>query len=118
MSRYILTPSTERGNNQENIFHLIPTEGIIEQNRDIELPDNIIPKYDCVGCTRLEKRLNNFLIKLSKADIRRSKDGFIAYRSKIFDTKFDDFVRDCCNHIFLEKYEYLYVMLRNNGITF
>lgn len=116
MSRYILTPAIKDG--QENIFHLIPTEGIIEQSRNIELPYDIIPKYDVSGCKMSEKRLNNFMLKLSKANIGKSKDGFIVYGSKMFDTKFDDFVMDCCKHVFLDKYEYLYVMLRNNGITF
>ena len=116
MSRYILTPAIKEG--QENIFHLMPTEGIIEQSINIELPYDIIPKYDVSGCKRSEKRLNNFLLKLSKANIRKSKDGLIVYGSKVFNTKFDDFVMDCCNHVFLDKYEYLYVILRTLGITF
>ena len=118
MSRYIIAPKLKEGSSRGNVFSLIPTEGIIEQTKDIELPEGILPNFIESKCVESKTRFNNFLIKLSKANIGQSKDGFITYGGKVFDIEFDKFVVDCCNHIFTEKYEYLYCLLRNNGITF
>ena len=118
MSRYIITPSLELGNGTKNIFHLIPTEGIIAQTREIELPEGIMTVDLDSTKIKSKKDFNNLLIKLSKANFGKSKDGLVTFGSKVFDINFDDFVVDSCNYIFMEKYEHLYCLLRSNGITF
>lgn len=118
MSRYIVIPKQEGEHTARDVFHLIPTEGIIEQIKDIELPEGIIPNITENRQVHSEKEFNNLLLKFSKANIGRSKDGFITIGSKVSDIKFDDFAVDCCNGVFKEEYENVYCILRNYGITF
>ena len=103
MSRYILSPS-ECG----NLFMLIPTEGLINRIQTIEIPDGIFPKLN----------YNDLLIKLIKADVRRSKDGLMVMNNKQTHFVYDDFVRDCCSGNFKLSYEPIYCKLRDYGITF
>ena len=114
MSRYIIVPKQE----DQNIFKLIPTEGLTDQIKEIELPEGIIPNINDRKQIKSGKDLTDLMLKFSKSNVGRSKDGFITVENKVLEIKFDDFVVDCCNGIFREKYENVYCLLRNHGITF
>ncbi len=119
MSRYILAPGNGDSNASDNeIFHLVPTEGLSEQIKDIELPTDLVPRLCNTKTVKSNQILDKLLMKISKVNISRSKDGLVTVGSRIINIKFDDFVVDCCNAEFLECYEELYCLLRKNGITF
>ena len=119
MSRYILAPSTTLHGDKENEqFLLIPTEGINEQIKSIDLPRGLVPNLFKGKKVKHGKIVENLVMKLSKAEIGRSKDGLVTVGSKVLDTKFDDFVLNSSNGKFLECYEDIYCLLRKNGITF
>ena len=103
MSRYIISPS-----HYKDVYMLLPSEGISEQIKTIELPKGIFPDFNC----------NELLIKLSKADVQRSKDGLILIKNKQFNIKYDDFVNNCCSGDFKTYYEPIFCHLRDCGITF
>ena len=103
MSRYILSPSK-----CTDVYLLLPTEGISDQIKTVELPEGIFPQFN----------YNELLIKLAKADVQRNKDGFISVRNKVTSIKFDDFVNDCIKGNFKTCYEPIFCGLRELGITF
>ena len=103
MSRYILSPSK-----CTDVYLLLPTEGISDQIKTIELPEGIFPQFN----------YNELLIKLAKAGVQRNKDGFILIRNKPTKIKFDDFVNDCTKGNFKICYETVFCGLRECGITF
>ncbi len=117
MSRYVLVPRTDSQKDVENeTILLIPTEGIKGENKSIDLPRGLVPSLP--HNVKQGKILENLLLKLSKAEIGRSKDGLVTIGSKVFDTKFDEFVVNSCSGKFLECYENIYCLLRDIGITF
>ena len=119
MSRYILAPRNGDSEKPDNeIFCLVPTEGLSEQIKNIELPTGLVPRLCNAKKVKSSLMLDKLMMKISKANISRSKDGSVTVGSKVIDTKFDDFVVDCCNGQFSECYEELYCILRKNGITF
>ena len=103
MSRYIMSPSQCK-----DLYLLIPTEGISDQIKTVELPKGIFPQFD----------YNELLIKLAKTDVQRNKDGFILIGNKPTKIKFDDFVDDCTKGNFKNCYEPVFCGLRECGITF
>ena len=103
MSRYILSPSQNK-----NLVLLIPTEGITDTTKSIELPTGIFPKFE----------YNDLLVKLSKANVRRNKDGLMLFGNKSCNVDYDTFVSDCCSGDFKSIYEPIYCQLRDFGITF
>ena len=119
MSRYILAPGNGDSETPGNeTFHLVPTEGLSEQIKSIELPTGLVPRLYNVRKVESNQILDKLVMKISKANISRSKDGLVTVGSRVINTKFDDFVVDCCNGQFSECYEELYCLLRKNGITF
>ena len=118
MSRYIIVPKLESEDGSDNIFQLIPTEGITELIKQIELPEGIIPKICETKKVKNNEQFNNLMLKFSKANIERNKDGLITINNKVLGIRFDDFAVDSCNGIFKEEYEEVYCLLRNVGITF
>ena len=118
MSRYTIVPKLKSDDGGDNIFQLIPTEGITKQIKQIELPEGIIPKIEEMKKLNNKEQFSNLMLKFSKANIARNKDGLIIVNNKVLETNFDNFVLDCCNGIFKEEYEIVYCLLRNIGITF
>ena len=117
MSRYILVPGKEGTEmNGSESFLLIPTEGLGEQAKIIELSKSLVPRLSRGKSS--DNMLERLMMKISKANISRSKDGLVTVGSRVMNTKFDDFVLDCCNGQFSECYEELYCLLRKNGIVF
>ena len=112
-----MTPDVEDVDGVNRTFHLIPTEGITDQVRNIELPKELVPNITDEKIESIAE-FNKLLIKLSKANIRRNKDGLMAVGNKVYDTNYDGFVTDCCNEQFKDEYEDIYCMLRDHGITF
>ena len=118
MARFILAPREGVSNNDEDIFLLLPTEGLSEPSKSIELPSGLVPRLDNVHNTESKRILDKLMMKITKANISRNKDGLVTVGSKVMDSNFDDFVLDCCNGKFSKCYEELYCLLRKNGITF
>ncbi len=118
MSRFILAPRDGVSNNGEDVFLLFPTEGLSEPNKSIELPLGLVPRLDNVHNAESKKILDKLMMKITKANIARNKDGLVTVGSRVMDAKFDDFVLDCCNGEFSKCYEEMYCLLRKNGITF
>ena len=116
MSRYILVPKSQDSGLRDNgDFLLVPTEGLTEEPKSIELPRGIVLRLE-TGKSIIG--LDQLLMKMSRSNIGRSKDGLVTIGSRVMDTKFDEFVVDCCKGQFSECYEDLYCLLRENGITF
>ena len=107
MARYLLSPQPLSGFSV-NTFILIPTEGIADQTKTIELPEGLFPEFG----------YNKLMVKLSKAGVGRNKDGLITVENKVLGINYDDFMTDCCNKHFKPVYEYLYCILRDRGIIF
>ena len=116
MSRYILTRKSgdSEVDSNEN-FVLVPTEGLGECEKSIELPKDLVPR---LSESKEETELDRLMMKLSKANIGRSKDGLVTVGSRIMNIKFDNFVLDISNGKFSDFHEELYCILRKNGITF
>ena len=117
MSRYILIPNLQ-DNSINDIIYVVPTEGITDHIRTVELPKGLLPRITNTKQIKSDKKFINLLFKLSKTNIGRNKDGLMTIGSKVLDTKFDDFVINCCNGKFKDDYENVYCILRNYGITF
>ena len=116
MSRYILThKSGDSEVDSSDNFVLVPTEGLGEREKSIELPKNLVPR---LSESKKETELDKLMMKLSKANIGRSKDGLVTVGSRVMKIKFDDFVLDSSIGKFYDFYEELYCILRKNGITF
>ena len=98
-------------------FVLVPTEGLGEREKSIELPKNLVPRLS-ESKIKKETELDKLMMKLSKANIGRSKDGLVTVGSRVMNIKFDDFVLDSSIGKFYDFYEELYCILRKNGITF
>ena len=111
MSRYIIAPADVTSDDPtKDVTKLIPTEGIEEKPKQIEISKGIFPSVN----SRCFKLLN----KLNRADVRRSKDGKAILVNRVLRCKFDDFIRDCMAGVFMESYEDIYSHLRRHGITF
>ena len=115
MSRYILVPGTSSSTNGIDLSYLVPTEGLNEEVKSIETPGSLVPRLQSLSSSKM---LDKLMLRISKANIGRSKDGLVTVGSRVMNAKFDDFVLDCCNGQFSECYEELYCLLRKNGITF
>ena len=118
MSRFILAPRDSDLEAGTDSFLLLPTEGLSEQIKNVDLPTGIVPRLHQVYNVKSSKMLDRLMMKLVKANISRSKDGLVTVGSRVMNTKFDDFILHCCNRQFSECYEELYCLLRKNGITF
>jgi hypothetical protein len=112
-----MTPDVDDIDGVHRTFQLIPTEKITDQIRRIELPKELVPDITD-GKNESKAEFNNLLIKLSKTNIRRNKNGFITVGNKVHNTNYDSFVTDCCNRQYKDEYEDIYCMLRDHGITF
>ena len=114
MSRYILTPGQcQTDDPTKEPFFLVP-EGIGEKPRYIEIPKGLVPRLS----TR-KSNVTNMLLKLSKTDVSRSKDGFLKIRNRVLNNvNYDKFILDCCSGKFSSCYENIYCELRKNGVTF
>ena len=89
-------------------------EGIGEKPKTIELPRGLVPRFNPPN-----KSLESLLLRLSKTDVNRNKDGLAMIGNRILNNvNFDEFVSDCCQGKFSDRYENIYCELRKNGITF
>ena len=114
MSRYILTPGQcQLDDPTKESFFLVP-EGIGEKPRYIELPKGLVPQL-----SPWNRSIANMLLKLSKTNVTRSKDGFLKIRNRVLNNvNYDKFISDCCRGEFSSRYENIYCELRKNGVTF
>ena len=125
MSRYILIPNNGFHHNKQNSFNgfdsysLVPAEGFNEQSKSIQIPSGLNPYDNIYTRVKNKNKLKRLLLKLSKTEIGRNKDGFVTDGHNVLhDIRFDNAVLDICNGVFLDYYENFYCLLRRFGITF
>jgi len=110
MSRYLLVPSDEQ-------YKLVPLEGFSSKERYINLPNNLLDDT-LFNRFRNTKRLIKLLVRLSKIDTTRTKDGFTRIGNKILNINFYDAITRICENKFILQDEELYSLLRKEGLTF
>ena len=104
MSRFILAPRDGASTNGEDVVLLLPTEGLSEPNKIIEIPSGLVPRLDNAHNAESKKILDKLMMKIAKANIVRNKDGLVTVGSRVMEAKFDDFVLDS-SKILLESSE-------------
>ena len=97
----------ENGNQNIESFVLVPTESFHGQVKELDVPANIILKQH-YSTDRQKQKIENFLQKLNRVNIRRTKDGLLSIANKVTDINFDDFVADWCKEKFFHCYEDVY----------
>lgn len=111
MARYIISPDNIPSDDPtKDSVILIPTEGIGEKPRQVQIPKNLMPEIDADFVKLLEK--------MSRADVRRSKDGLVILANRVLNLNFDHFIQNCNQGVFSERYEDIYRHLRKHGVTF
>lgn len=107
MSRYILFPADGDSSDVKTIS--VP-EGLIFNELYMDLRDEVINK----------SKLKMIVDTLARHDITESKDGSMMQGDKKIADGIDlrAALIDCCNGIFLEKYEKFYKILRKCDIVF
>jgi len=110
MTRYLLAPDNHQ-------YNLIPLEGFSAKERRVILPNNLL---DVTLFNRSQnlKRLIKLVVRLSKVDVSRTKDGFIRVGNDILKINYYDAVVRICNRKFAFQDEELYLLLRKEGLTF
>jgi len=124
MSRYLLVPSevwngSETFSNKHDSYFLVPTDGFHGESKEIELPKGLNPNKELYKNVKNKKKLKKLLLRLSRTDVGRTKDGFVADKNNVLhNVDFNDAIINSCNGKFLESYEGFYCLLRKFGITF
>lgn len=110
MSRYLLAPNNGQ-------YKLIPLEGFSLKEIHVNLPENIFDTT-IFNKTRNGKRMVRLLVRLSKIDASRTKDGLIRIGNHILRINYYDAISRICNNKFTVQHEELYSLLRQHGVTF
>ena len=126
MSRYLLIPNNgfhhDKHQNSFNGFDsysLVPSEGFNEQSKSIQIPSGLNPYDNIYTRVKNKNKFKRLLLKLSKTEIGRNKDGFVTDGHNVLHgIRFDNAVLDICNGVFSDYYENFYCLLRRFGITF
>ncbi len=124
MSRYLLVPSetsngSEHFSDKQDSYFLIPTEGFHGAPKVLKLPKGLNSNKDIYRKVKNKKKLRKLLLRLSKTDIGRTKDGFVTDKNNVLhNINFTDAIINSCNGKFFESHEEFYCLLRKFGITF
>ena len=110
MSRYLLVPNNGQ-------YKLVPLEGFSLKDRYIILPNKLLDDT-LFNRSRNTKRMIKLLVRLSKIETTRTKDGFIRIGNHILKINFYDAITRICNNTFSLQDEELYSLLRKEGLTF
>ena len=117
MSRYVLFPGGMQNAGKQSYF-LIPVDGFSQSMKKVTLPANLCP-YDWIFLKVDDtERLKKLLIKLSKTEIQRTKDGLVIDNNDSIMIDYNDAMVSSCNNSFSSKFENFYCLLRKHGITF
>ena len=124
MSRYLLVPSetwnrSERFSGTQDSYILMPTDGFHGEPKEIKLPKGLNPNKELYKNVKNKKKLKKLLLRLSRTDIGRTKDGLVADKNTVLhNINFTDAIINSCNGKFFESYEEFYCLLRKFGIIF
>ena len=123
MSRHLLVPSEiwgpENFSNEQDSYVLVPTDGFHGEPKEIKIPKGLNPYKELYKNVKNKKKLKKLLLRLSRTDIGRTKDGLVADKNIVLhNINFIDAILNSCNGKFLESYEEFYCLLRKYGITF
>ena len=124
MSRHLLVPSEmwgwpENFSNIQDSYVLVPTDGFHGEPKEIKLPIGLNPIKELYINVKNKKKLKKLLLRLSRTDIGRTKDGLVADKNTVLhNINFTDAIINSCNGKFFESYEEFYCLLRKFGITF
>ena len=124
MSRYLLVPSgawngSEDVSSKQDSYFLVPTQGFHGEPKEVKLPKGLNSNEEVYKNVKNKKKLKRLLLRLSRTDIGRTKDGFAADKNDVLhDINFTDVIINSCNGKFLKSHEEFYCLLRKNGIIF
>ena len=124
MSRYLLVPSgawngSENFSSKQDSYFLVPTQGFHGEPKEVKLPKGLNSNEEVYKNVKNKKKLKRLLLRLSRTDIGRTKDGFVADKNDVLhDINFTDAIINSCNGNFFESYEEFYCLLRKFGIIF
>ena len=124
MSRHLLVPTemwgwSENFSNNQDSYVLVPTDGFHGEPKDIKLPKGLNPNKELYKNVKNKKKLKKLLLRLSRTDICRTKDGVVADKNNVLlNINFTDAIINSCNGKFFESYEEFYCLLRKFGIIF
>ena len=124
MSRYLLVPSetwnrSERFSDKQDSYILMPTDGFHGRPKELKLPKGLNSNKDIYKKVKSKTKLKKLLLRLSRTDIGRTKDGFVADKNNVLhNIDFTDAIINSCNGNFLKSHEEFYCLLREFGITF
>ena len=105
-------------NNQDS-YVLVPTDGFHDEPKEIKLPKGLNPNKELYKNVKNTKKLKKLLLRLSRTDIGRTKDGLVTNKNNVlYNINFTDAIIDSCNGKFLKSYEEFYCLLRKFGIIF
>ena len=105
-------------NNQDS-YVLVPTDGFHDEPKEIKLPKGLNPNKELYKNVKNTKKLKKLLLRLSRTDIGRTKDGLVTNKNNVLhNINFTDAIIDSCNGKFLKSYEEFYCLLRKFGIIF
>ncbi len=124
MTRYLLVPSemwsgSENFSGKQDSYFLVPTEGFHGGVKEIKLPNGLNSNKELYKNVKNKKKIKKLLLRLSRTEIGRTKDGFVADKDNVLhNVDFNDAIINSCNGKFLESHEGFYCLLRKFGITF
>ena len=105
-------------NNQDS-YVLVPTDGFHDEPKEIKLPKGLNPNKELYKNVKNTKKLKKLLLRLSRTEIGRTKDGFVADKNNVLhNIDFNHAIINTCNGKFSESHEEFYCLLRKFGITF
>ena len=124
MTRYLLVPSemwsgSENFSNNRDSYVLVPADGFHGEPKEIKLPKELNPNKELYKNVKNKKKLKKLLLRISRTEIGRTKDGFVADKNNVLhNVDFNHAIIDSCNGKFLKSYEEFYCLLRKFGIIF
>ena len=104
MSRYLLIPAEEMGGGK--VLTIDIPEGLVSGGIYSALEGEV---KDRMGLRRI-------LEKMRENNIVETQEGYVKYGNKVFKIKMRDALLHTVNHVFLERYEDFYKLLRKCGI--
>jgi len=109
----------ENFSNNHDSYVLVPTDGFHGEPKAIKLPKGLNPNKELFKNVKNKKKLKKLLLRLSRTEISRTKDGLVADKNTVLhNINFTDAIINSCNGKFFESYEEFYCLLRKFGIIF
>ena len=105
-------------NTDKQSYFLVAADGFNNSIKKISLPANLYAHEWIFSKANDTDKLKKLLLKLSKTEIQRTKDGLVIDDNDNIAINYNDAVVTSCNNNFSSEFEKFYCMLRKHGITF